>query len=139
MVFGARPAPCALPSEGRPALLLCWTALDRLVELAARDLLPEPYGTRFAGVRERIRRELEERAWNPELQSYVARLDDDGDASTLLIPWYGFEPAASDRMRATVRCLRRRLGADRGLLYRYRGVDSPGEGAFGICSFWGAE
>src|SRR6185503_17248368 len=25
------------------------------------------------------------------------------------------------------------------LLYRYDNGDSPGEGAFGICSFWGAE
>jgi GH15 family glucan-1,4-alpha-glucosidase len=32
-----------------------------------------------------------------------------------------------------------RLGERDGLLYRYRSDDSPGEGAFGICSFWGAE
>src|SRR6185295_5632547 len=32
-----------------------------------------------------------------------------------------------------------RLGAGNGLLYRYRNEHSPGEGAFGICSFWGVE
>jgi GH15 family glucan-1,4-alpha-glucosidase len=42
-------------------------------------------------------------------------------------------------MRATYRRVRERLGAGDGLLYRYRGGESPGEGAFGICGFWGAE
>jgi GH15 family glucan-1,4-alpha-glucosidase len=51
-------------------------------------------------------------------------------------------------MQATYRRIRERLGAGDGLLYRYpryrepeRQGDpvSPGEGAFGICSFWGAE
>src|SRR5262249_22171285 len=35
--------------------------------------------------------------------------------------------------------VRELLGCGNGLLYRYRNRDSPGEGAFGICSFWGAE
>jgi GH15 family glucan-1,4-alpha-glucosidase len=74
------------------------------------------------------------------LRSYVAQLDgDDFDASLLLLPWYGFEQASSCRMRQTYARVRDRLGADGGLLYRYRTEDSPGEGAFGICSFWGAE
>ncbi|MGC3998002.1 MAG: glycoside hydrolase family 15 protein [Anaeromyxobacter sp.] len=42
-------------------------------------------------------------------------------------------------MRATLARIRAQLGARDGLLFRYRGDESPGEGAFGICSFWGAE
>jgi GH15 family glucan-1,4-alpha-glucosidase len=61
------------------------------------------------------------------------------DASLLLLPWYGFEKASSCRMRQTYARVRERLGAGGGLLYRYRTDESAGEGAFGICSFWGAE
>jgi GH15 family glucan-1,4-alpha-glucosidase len=70
----------------------------------------------------------------------VSQLDgNDLDATLLLLPWYGFEEAGSHRMRATYRRVRERLGAGDALLYRYRTGESPGEGAFGICSFWGAE
>ena len=83
---------------------------------------------------------VDARAWNSRLGSYVAQLDGDRlDATLLLLPWYGFEDAASDRMRATYARVRAALGAGEGLLYRYHTEDSPGEGAFGICSFWGAE
>jgi GH15 family glucan-1,4-alpha-glucosidase len=63
----------------------------------------------------------------------------DLDASLLLMPWYGFHPASHYRMRQTYARIREHLGAQRGLLYRYRMRESAGEGAFGICSFWGAE
>jgi GH15 family glucan-1,4-alpha-glucosidase len=49
-------------------------------------------------------------------------------------------------MQETHRRIRERLGAGDGLLYRYRSdsgdkgePSSPGEGAFGISSFWDAE
>jgi GH15 family glucan-1,4-alpha-glucosidase len=120
--------------------VLCWTALDRLIELAEKGQLRGAKVDSFRQNRELIRREVEERAWNPSLQSYVARLDgDEVDASLLLLAWYGFEKASSDRMKQTYACIRERLGAAKGLLYRYRDPQSPGEGAFGICSFWGAE
>ena len=120
--------------------VLCWTALDRLLELHAQGLLRCAPAALFQDQRERIRREIEARAWNPALNSYVAQLDGDRmDATLLLLPWYGFEDAAGDRMRGTYARVREELGAGDGLLYRYRTVDSPGEGAFGICSFWGAE
>ncbi len=120
--------------------LLCWAALDRLCHLHEQGHLPGAPAAAFAEQREGIRREVEERAWNPRLRSYVARLDgEDLDASLLLLPWYGFEDASSPRMLATYRRIEERLGAGRGLLYRYRTGESPGEGAFGICGFWGAE
>jgi len=120
--------------------VLCWTALDRLLQLHALGLLGRAPAPMFQAQRERIRREVEARAWNPDLNSYMAQLDGDRtDATLLLLPWYGFEEAGGDRMRGTYARVREELGAGRGLLYRYRTVDSPGEGAFGICSFWGAE
>lgn len=120
--------------------LLCWAALDRLLELQRKGHLPRAPAGRFAENRERIRRDIETRAWNSSLQSYVAQLDGDRlDASLLLIPWYGFERASSPRMRKTYARIQERLGAGEALLYRYRTDDSPGEGAFGTCSFWAAE
>ena len=120
--------------------VLCWTALDRLLQLHAEGRLLRAPAAMFHEEREHIRREVETRAWNPRLGSYVAQLDGERlDATLLLLPWYGFEDAGTDRMRGTYARVRDALGAGDGLLYRYRTADSPGEGAFGICSFWGAE
>jgi GH15 family glucan-1,4-alpha-glucosidase len=95
---------------------------------------------KFQENRDAIRLLVETRAWNPALQSYVSHLDGDRvDAALLLLAWYGFEAAGSDRMRQTYQRIRERLGAGDGLLYRYRTGESPGEGTFGISSFWGAE
>jgi GH15 family glucan-1,4-alpha-glucosidase len=120
--------------------VLCWTALDRLLQLHAKGHLRRAPAVMFQKNRDLIRREVETRAWNPELASYVAELDSDRlDATLLLLPWYGFEAAGSERMRGTYLRVLAALGAGNGLLYRYHTEDSPGEGAFGICSFWGVE
>jgi GH15 family glucan-1,4-alpha-glucosidase len=132
------------PRSGRAhhthSRLLCWAALDGLLELHRKGHLLRAPSNKFAENRELIRREVETRAWNSTLNSYVAQLDGDRlDASLLLLPWYGFEKASSQRMRHTYARIREQLGAGGGLLYRYRTEDSRGEGAFGICGFWGAE
>jgi GH15 family glucan-1,4-alpha-glucosidase len=120
--------------------VLCWVALDRLLALHRCGHLARAPVDQFARHRAAIRREVEERAWNASLGSYVAVLDGtELDASLLLLAWYGFEEAGSARMRATWRRVRERLGARDGLLHRYRNAESPGEGAFGACGFWGAE
>jgi len=132
--------PRSVAAHNTHSRVLCWTALDRLLQLHARGHLHRAPAALFQKNRELIRREVEARAWNPDLGSYVAQLDGDRlDATLLLLPWYGFEDAGTDRMRATFARVRETLGAGDGLLYRYRREDSPGEGAFGICSFWGAE
>src|SRR5262249_39789506 len=119
---------------------LCWTALDRLVELGEKEHVPGLQLAALRAEREAIRRVIETHAWNPRLESYVATLDgDELDASLLLLSWYGFHPASSDRMRSTYARIRERLGAGDGLLHRYRDGESPGEGAFGVCSFWAVE
>lgn len=120
--------------------VLCWTALDRLLQLHAKGHLHKAPAAMFQKNRELIRHEVETRAWNADMGSYVAQLDGDRlDATLLLLPWYGFESAGSERMLATYARVQAALSAGNGLLYRYRTDDSPGEGAFGICSFWGVE
>ena len=131
------------PRSGRSphthSRLLCWVAVDRLIELSERGLLQRAPLDQLHATRADIRREIETRGWSDKHDSYVAILDgDEVDATLLLLPWYGFEPADSPRMRATWRRVERELGAN-GLLYRYRNAESPGEGAFGICSFWAPE
>jgi GH15 family glucan-1,4-alpha-glucosidase len=132
------------PRSGRAhhthSRVLCWTALDRLLELHERGLLHAGQTDRLRSTRDLIRDEVRARAWNAELSSYVSELGgNELDASLLLLPWYGFEPASSERMQHTYRRIRERLGAGGPLLYRYLPDGETVEGAFGVCSFWGAE
>lgn len=132
------------PRSGRShnthSLILCWTALERLLDLHAKGHLPKAPVADYEHNRHLLRKQIEERAWNPRLQSYVSHLDgDELDASLVLISRYGFEKASSDRMKQTYLRVQERLGAGNGLLYRYRRGESAGEGSFGICSFWGCE
>lgn len=86
-----------------------------------------------------IRACIEERGFNEKLGSYTRTLDGDKvDASLLLLALSGYTDPGTDRMCGTWACIKERLGAGNGLLYRYRIDDGlPGdEGAFGICSFW---
>ena len=131
------------PRSGRAnhthSRVLSWVALDRLLQLHAKDHVRWAPAAKLAENRDAIRRQVETRAWNPALESYVAEQDGDRlDATLLLLAWYGFEPPDSERMEKTYRQVRERLGAGDGLLYRFN-ADTPGEGAFGICSFWAAE
>jgi GH15 family glucan-1,4-alpha-glucosidase len=118
--------------------LMCWTAMDRLVALIDKRNLTGMPRDLFLRERERIRKQIEVRAWNEHLQSYVGVLDGDkADATLLRIPWYGFEKSDTDRMRKTFRTVEQKLGTGGGLLYRYH--RRPQEGAFGICGFWAVE
>jgi GH15 family glucan-1,4-alpha-glucosidase len=138
------------PQNHTHSRLLCWTALDRLVLLSDRGMLRGAPVELFKEHRDAIRREIEQRGWNEELQSYVRILDGDQlDSSLLLLCWYGFAEARSPRMRNTYQAIRRQLGTPDGLLYRYEGryeKENPEryekenlEGTFAICSFWEAE
>lgn len=118
--------------------LMCWTALDRLLKLEEKGLLQKAPHDLFLEQRERIRQQIEERAWNPRMNSYAKTLGGDQlDASILRMAWYGFAPADSPRMQNTGARIFERLGAGRGLLYRHK--TNPQEGAFGACGFWAVE
>jgi GH15 family glucan-1,4-alpha-glucosidase len=118
--------------------LLCWTALDRLVSLSEQGKLHGVPLAEYKKQAEAIRQQIQRRAWNENLQSYVSELDGDKlDSSLLLLSWYGFEKADAPRMRGSYRRLRERLSTPEGLLYRSE--ELPPEGTFAICSFWEAE
>jgi GH15 family glucan-1,4-alpha-glucosidase len=132
------------PREARShrthSLVLAWTALDRLLELAGRGALRRLPVDRFARNRELLRERIEARGFDRRLGSYVAALDgSEVDAALLLLPWYGYARADGDRMRGTWRRVRERLEVGPGLLHRNERSAEIGEGAFGICSFWAAE
>jgi GH15 family glucan-1,4-alpha-glucosidase len=116
---------------------MCWVALDRLVRLHERGHLQAPVDG-FSREREAIRAEIEAHGYNTRLGSYTRTFDgEELDASLLLLARYGYLPAGADRMVGTCRRVHQHLGVN-GLLYRYLGADGlpPGEGAFGIASFW---
>ena len=127
--------PREAPQHHTHSRLLCWTALDRLVMLCEKGHIENGPLDDFKQERDKIAEQIKARAWNSTLQSYVSILDGDQlDASLLLMSYYGFEAADSDRMKSTYQAIRRNLRAGDHLLYRY--ADGPTEGAFGICSFW---
>ncbi len=118
---------------------MCWVALDCLCNLAdvgrihlalSRDWLERE--------RDAVRRAIEQHGFNSRLGSYVAVFDGrEMDATLLLLGINGYVDSNSERMRSTLECVRARLEVNE-LLRRYDYPDglSPGEGAFGICSFW---
>jgi GH15 family glucan-1,4-alpha-glucosidase len=122
--------------------VLCWVALDRLVELHERHGLRLD-ADRFRTERDTIRAEVEARGFNARLGSYTRLLDgDDLDASLLLLPLYGYVDAAHPRMTSTSARIHEKL-AQGPLIFRNEAATkqgSPsGEGAFGICGFWAVE
>ena len=113
--------------------------MDKLIELREKGLLRR-LDDRVRRVRDEIRREIEEKGWNEEKQTYTAIYGgEEVDASLLLLAKHEFEAADSPRMKSTYKRIQEELSAGPGLLYRYRDGLSPGEGAFGISSFWAAE
>jgi GH15 family glucan-1,4-alpha-glucosidase len=119
----------------------CWVALDCLLELQERGVIDVDTAPIRAG-REAIAHVIEAHGFNARLQSYVQTFDGDrADASLLLMACLGYKDPNDPRMRGTYDLICKRLGRN-GLLYRYeRDVDGlpPGEGAFGICSFWAVD
>jgi GH15 family glucan-1,4-alpha-glucosidase len=117
--------------------LMCWVALDRLLQMHARGQIRRLDVTRCAAERENIRKEIEQRAWNPQLAGYTQACGSDiMDATVLLFPYHGFESATSQRMRESYTRVRERLVPRRGLVYRYEQSKERHEGAFAVCSFW---
>lgn len=127
------------PRQHTHSIALCWTALDRLIDLQASGHLRPRFRELFGDQRAHIARELRARAFNRKLHSYTSELDSETlDATSLLLVWYGFERASSPTMKSTFARIVRELSPRPGLLYRNR-TPPANEGAFGICSFWLSE
>ncbi|HYV45414.1 MAG TPA: glycoside hydrolase family 15 protein [Myxococcaceae bacterium] len=122
--------------------VLCWTALDRLIELHRLGHLHRvklDVGA-LARAREEIRRSVLEEGYDPGTDSYVEHLGGhDPDAALLLLPWYAFERADSPRIRGTFRRVVHELSAPNGLLFRNPALREAGDGGFVACGFWAAE
>jgi GH15 family glucan-1,4-alpha-glucosidase len=122
--------------------MLCWVALDRLVKMHEAGHL-EVSVDLFRTTRDEIRKEIEAHGYNERIGSYTRTFDsDEMDASLLTLPLYDYIEGKHPRMRSTYASIHEKLAHD-GLIYRYEtGIDDglpPGEGAFGICSFWAVE
>ena len=121
------------------AKVMAWSALDCAERLAKKGRLRvDP--SRWAQVKDEIKREVLERGFNAKLNSFVATYDgDELDAALLYVARVGFLEAGDPRIAGTIDAIRRSLGHD-DLVYRYsQKTDDglpPGEGAFLPCSFW---
>ncbi|MGY1748800.1 glycoside hydrolase family 15 protein [Modestobacter sp. SYSU DS0511] len=109
-----------------------WVALSRAVELAESGHIPgDP--ARWRSEAGRIRRWVDEHAWNEERGAYVWYPGTEQlDASIVLHAISGFD--RGERMSRTLDALREELG-DGPHLYRHSGADAD-EGTFLACSFW---
>jgi GH15 family glucan-1,4-alpha-glucosidase len=126
------------PQNHTHSRLLCWVALDRLIKLEQRNAIHGAPIDEYKRERKRILQDIKQHSWNSRLGSYSSTLGGDQlDASLLLLSYYGFERADSERMKLTYAALREKLGAPHGLIYRY--ATGNGEGTFGVCSFWEVE
>ena len=122
--------------------VLCWVALDRLIQMHEAGQVRVCVDA-FRTEHQAIQAEIEARGYNERLDSYTRTFDgDELDASLLVLPLYGYIDGQHPRMRSTCARIHEKLARD-GLIYRYAArMDDglpPGEGAFGICSFWAVE
>jgi GH15 family glucan-1,4-alpha-glucosidase len=122
--------------------VLCWVALDRLIRMHEAGYL-KISAALFRSHRDEIRAEIEARGYNERIGSYTRTFDgDEMDASLLTLPFYGYIEGTHPRMRSTCTCIHEKLSRA-SLVYRYESTTDdglpPGEGAFGICSFWAVE
>ncbi len=121
--------------------LMCWTALDRAVDMAGL-LRAKNRVADWTETRDAIRAAILEKGWNDEVGAFTQYFGSDAlDASNLMMPIVGFLPATDPKMKATIDAIAEKLTDDRGLVFRYLAHDGlPGEeGTFLLCTFWLAQ
>ena len=119
--------------------LLAYVALDRAARIARARRTDSKRAAIWERERGALRAQVRQEGWNPTIKSYTAAYGSkDLDGSVLLIAMSELEGEGTERVKATVDAVRRRLGAGGVLLYRYlSGEDeAPTEGAFLACTFW---
>jgi GH15 family glucan-1,4-alpha-glucosidase len=120
---------------------MCWSAIDRGLQLARDCGLPAP-AERWAAARDELRETIDREGFDETRGTFVQAFGHPGlDAAALLLPAADYVAWDDPRMIGTVDAIRDELAAGDGLLYRYRREDGLGghEGAFLACSFWLAE
>ncbi|MFF7215157.1 glycoside hydrolase family 15 protein [Streptomyces sp. NPDC008238] len=125
--------------------VMCWTALDRAVRLAAPLGAPRAKVVGWRRTRDEIHRTVLREGWSEEAGAFTQYYGSTAlDASNLMMPIVGFLPADDPRIRATIDATERGLTDGAGLVYRYRpeeGLDGMAgeEGTFLLCTFWLAQ
>lgn len=120
--------------------LMCWVALDRGVKIAEK-LGYRKHVKRWRAMCDQIRDSILSRGWNPRRRAFTQHYDTLAlDASSLLIPLFGFLPVSDERIKSTIERTVEELSYN-GLLRRYKTDEtddglSGSEGAFLWCSFW---
>jgi GH15 family glucan-1,4-alpha-glucosidase len=123
--------------------VMAWVAFDRAIRTAEQFGQDGPVD-RWRALRDQIHREVCERGYDPERNTFTQSYGSRGlDAATLMIPLVGFLPPDDERVIGTVEAIQREICPD-GFVLRYdtREADDglpPGEGAFLPCSFWLAD
>lgn len=123
--------------------VMAWVAADRAVKAVERHHLDGPVD-RWRSLRDRIRKEVLEKGFDREINSFVQYYGCQHlDASLLMLPLVGFLPANDPRMLGTVAAIQDRLVRD-GFVDRYATLPEVdglphGEGTFLPCSFWLAD
>ncbi|HEX2154469.1 MAG TPA: glycoside hydrolase family 15 protein [Acidimicrobiia bacterium] len=130
--------------EPRPfthSRVMSWVAFDRAVKTVERSRLEGPVD-RWAAARDEIRREVLEKAFDAERNTFTQSYGSSGvDAALLLLPQVGFIEPDDPRTVGTIDAVIEELSVDDALILRYRvdrsddGLEGE-EGAFLICSFW---
>jgi alpha,alpha-trehalase len=119
--------------------LMCWVALDRAAKLAhlrgAGDL-----SERWSATADEIRADIETHGISERGVLRQHYKTESLDASTLLVPLFGFLKGDDDRARSSVLAIADEL-TENGYVLRYRTDEtddglSGKEGTFLICSFW---
>jgi GH15 family glucan-1,4-alpha-glucosidase len=126
------------PEHFTQSKMMCWIALDRALDLARQQLIPDGHADRWQRHRQAIAEFVETRCFSARLNSYVRSAEsDDLDASLLLGVLHGYRTCDDPRIRGTIVAIQRTL-QDGPYVNRYLGPDGlPGsQGAFLACSFW---
>lgn len=121
--------------------VMMWAAFDQGIRAVRQHGLEGP-ANRWEEIRDRLREEIMERGFNPELNSFTQTYsNDEVDASLLQLPHTGFVASDDPKMLGTVARIEEQLQDAHGLLHRYRtasGLDGleGHEYPFLICTFW---
>jgi GH15 family glucan-1,4-alpha-glucosidase len=117
--------------------IMCWVALDRGVKIA--ELLNmKHYCEDWQKEADLIRKDVMQKGWNEEMQSFTQAYGNTYmDSSLLLMEEYGFINGKEEKFIKTVKAVKENL-LHNGLMYRYNSPDDFGtpKSAFTICTFW---
>jgi hypothetical protein len=117
--------------------VMCWVALDRGIKIAKRYGFDAPIG-KWEEQRGRIKEDILEKGYDPELGSFLQRYGSrDLDSSLLLLGLMNFLPLEDRRIQGTIEACKKHLMKE-GFLLRYKTADGfeGEEGAFLLCNFW---